>query len=210
MSAPYILQIIRGNPMFMFVNKFAVAVAFAAICLGGRTAHAQAAPVQYWLPSASFGFGGGLGLDSGDASGASRTEFPGGWFMANTQGSFATSGFNRLGAFGNFSSLSTEGVQFGYAFKNTPLSIYSGFDTLKYNTGLGSSASGAFSAFDRSATAPGAFSANAGIEFRPTSNVTLSLGASFTQHSSGSVDSDINSPLLPGQSPVVIGGRPLR
>ena len=58
--------------------------------------------------------------------------------------------------------------------------------------------------------APGAFSANAGIEFRPTSNVTLSLGASFTQHSSGAVDSDINSPLLPGQSPLAIGGRTMR
>lgn len=196
--------------MFMFLNKLAVAVAFAAICLGGRAAHAQAAPVQYWLPSASFGFGGSPGFDGGDTSGVSRTEFPGGWFMANTQGSFATSGFSRLGAFGNFSSISTDGVQFGYAFKNTPLSIYSGFDTLKYNTGLGSSASGAFSAFERSDAAPGAFSTNAGIEFRPTSNVTLSLGASFTQHSSGSVDSDIKSPLLPGQSPMFVGGRPLR
>lgn len=182
----------------------------AALCLGGRTAHAQAAPVQYWLPSASFGFGGSPGFDSGDATGASRTDFPGGWFIANTQGSFAASGFNRLGAFGSFSSLSTEGVQFGYAFKNTPLSIYSGFETLKFNTGLGSSASGAFSAFERSAAAPGAFSTNAGIEFRPTSNVTLSLGASFTQHPSGAADSDIRSPLLPGQSPLFVGGRPLR
>lgn len=182
----------------------------AALCLGGRTAHAQSAPVQYWLPSASFGFGGSLGFDGGEASGVSRTDFPGGWFMASIQNSFATSGFNRLGAFGNLGSLSTEGVQFGYNFKNTPLSIYSGFDTLKYNTGLGSSASGAFAAFDRSAAAPGAFSANAGIEFRPTSNLSLSLGASFTQHSSGTVDSDINSPLLPGQSPMFVGGRPLR
>jgi hypothetical protein len=194
----------------MFVNKFALAVAFAALCLSGRAAHAQAAPVQYWLPSASFGFGGSLGQGSGLDGSDARTDFPGGWFIANTQGSLATSGFNRLGAFGNLGSLSTEGVQFGYAFKNTPLSIYSGFDTLKYNTGLGSSASGAFSAFDRSVSAPGAFSTNAGIEFRPTSNVTLSLGASFTQHSSGAVDSDINSPLLPGQSPLAIGGRPLR
>jgi opacity protein-like surface antigen len=196
--------------MSILSRKLALAVMLAALCLGGRTAHAQAAPVQYWLPSASFGFGGSLGFDEIDASGLSRTEFPGGWFMASTHGSFATSGFNRLGAFGNLGALSTEGVQFGYNFKNTPLSIYSGFDALKYNTGLGSSASGAFSAFDRSVSAPGAFSANAGIEFRPTSNVTLSLGASFTQHSSGAVDSDINSPLLPGQSPVVIGGRPLR
>ena len=193
--------------MFGLASKLGFAI-LVALCLGGRAAHAQAAPVQYWLPSSSFGFGGSPDGSGGDAQGASRSHFPSGWFIANIQGSL--SGFNRLGAFGSFSSLSTEGVQFGYTFKNSPVSIYSGFDTLKYNTGLGTSASGAFAAFDRSATVPGAFSTNAGIEFRPTSNLSLSLGASFSQQSSGSVDSDINSPLLPGQTPLVIGGRPLR
>lgn len=197
--------------MFIFVRSLGLALVLAALCLGGRTAHAQAAPVQYWLPSSSFGFGGsfgqGSGLDSNDAPGVSRTNFPNGWFVANTQSGLSINGFNRLGAFGNFSSLSTEGVQFGYNFKNAPVSIYTGFDTLKYNTGAGTSTSGAFAAFDsRSATGPGAFSANAGIEFRPTSNLSLSLGASFTQHSSGLVDSDINSSLLPGQTPLAIGG----
>jgi len=198
--------------MYSLAGKLGFAILIAAFCLGGRPAHAQSAPVQYWLPSSSFGFGGpgSLSLDSGsDASGVARANYPTGWFVANTQGSL--SGFNRLGAFGNFSSLSTEGVQFGYNFKNSPLSIYTGFDTLKYNTGLGTSASGAFAAFDRSATAPGAFSANAGIEYRPTSNLSLSLGVGVTQYQSqGLVDSDINSPLLPGQSPLAIGGRPLR
>ena len=194
--------------MVSLAGKLGLAILLAALCLG-ETAHAQSAPVQYWLPSSSFGFGGSLDQGS-DTQGVSRTSFPNGWFIANTQGSLGSNGFNRLGAYGNFSSLSTEGMQFGYNFKNAPLSIYSGFDTLKYNTGLGTSASGAFAAFDRSATAPGAFSANAGIEFRPTSNLSLSLGASFIQQSPGAVDSDINSPLLPGQTPVVIGGRPLR
>ncbi|MBI5321622.1 MAG: hypothetical protein HZB49_19445 [Bradyrhizobium sp.] len=192
--------------MFMFARSSAVAVALLALCMGGRTAHAQAAPVQYWLPSSSFGFGGSLEGSGGDTQGVSRTNFPNGWFIANTQSSFAMSGFNRLGAFGNLGSLSTEGVQFGYNFKNAPVSIYTGFDTMKFNSGPGSSASGAFAAFDRSATAPGAFSANAGIEFRPTSNLSLSLGASFSQQSQGLVDSDINSPLLPGQTPLAIGG----
>jgi hypothetical protein len=195
--------------MFSLAGKLGLAIALAALCLGGQAAHAQSAPVQYWLPSSSFGFGGSLDQRS-EAQGVSRSNFPNGWFIANTQGGLGVNGFNRFGAFGNFSSLSTEGMQFGYNFKNAPLSIYSGFDTLKYNTGPGSSASGAFAAFDRSATAPGAFSANAGIEFRPTSNLSLSLGASFIQQSPGAVDSDINSPLLPGQTPVVIGGRPLR
>lgn len=192
--------------MFGLASKLALALV-GALCLGGRAAHAQAAPVQYWLPSSSFGFGGSL-EGSGDAQGASRGNFPNGWFMANTQGSL--SGFNRLGAFGNFGSFSTEGVQFGYNFKNSPVSIYTGFDTMKFNTGPGSSASGAFAAFDRSSTAPGAFSANAGIEFRPASNLSLSLGVGVTQYGSGAVDSDINAPLLPGQSPMFVGGRPLR
>ena len=162
-----------------------------------------------WL----LGLGGNPGLDGSDANDGddTRNNRPSGWFIANTRGSLNMNDFNRLGAFGNFSSLSTEGVQFGYNFKNAPVSIYTGFDTLKYNIGAGTSASGAFAAFDsRSTTGPGAFSANAGIEFRPTSNLSLSLGASFTQQSSGLVDSDINSPLLPGQTPLAIGGRPLR
>lgn len=195
--------------MSMIARSSAVALALLALCPGGRTAHAQAAPVQYWLPSSSFGFGGSLDQGS-DAPGVSRTNFPNGWFIASTQGgtqgSLGMSGFNRLGAFGNLGSLSTEGMQFGYNFKNAPVSIYTGFDTMKFNTAPGSSASGAFAAFDRSAAAPGAFSANAGIEFRPTSNLSLSLGASFGQQSQGLVDSDINSPLLPGQTPFAIGG----
>src|SRR5438445_158910 len=146
-------------------------------------------------------------LDGSDASGgdATRANFPAGWFVANTRGSLNMNGFNRLGAFGNFGALSTDGVQFGYNFKNSPVSIYAGFDTLKYNNGAGTP----FAAFDsRSSTVPGAFSANAGIEFRPTSNLSLSFGASFTQQqSSGLVDSDINSQLPPGASPLAFGGR---
>ncbi len=159
-----------------------------------------------------LGLGGTPALDGSDANaGVSRTNFPSGWFLGTTSRDFGMSSFNRAAAFGNFSSLSTDGVQFGYNFKNSPVSIYTGFDTLKYNTGPGTSGSSAFAAFDRSATAPGAFSANAGIEYRPTNNLSLSLGVGVTQfQSQGLVDSDINSPLLPGQSPIAIGGRPLR
>ena len=192
--------------------KLALVVALAALCLDGRTAHAQAAPVQYWMPSSWFGFGGSTtyGLDGSGAQGSFANR-PDGWFIAGTRNDLSMSGFNRTAAFGNFGSLSTEGMQFGYALKNTPLSIYAGFDTLKYNTGAGYGSS-AFSAFDsRSAAVPGAFSANAGIEYRPTSNLSLSLGVGVTQfQTQGLVDSDINSPLLPGQTPLAIGGRPLR
>ena len=44
------------------------------------------------------------------------------------------SGLNQAGAFG---SLYSEGVQFGYNFKNAPVTFYAGFDTLKYNSGIG-------------------------------------------------------------------------
>lgn len=193
--------------MFIFVRKLGLAIVLAALCLGVRTAHAQAAPVPYANSNWLLGLSGNPGVEGSDASGsdATRASFPNGWFVANTRGSMNMNGFNRLGAFGNFGSLSTEGVQFGYNFKNSPVSIYAGFDTLKYNTGAGSP----FAAFDsRSSTVPGAFSANAGIEFRPTSNLSLSFGASFTQQqSSGLVDSDINSPLPPGASPLAFGAR---
>jgi hypothetical protein len=198
--------------MFMFARCSAFALALVALSLSGGAAHAQAAPVPYTNSNWFLGLGGSPGLDSGDANaGVSRTNFPSGWFLGTTSRDYGLSGFNRAAAFGNFSSLSTDGVQFGYNFKNSPVSIYTGFDTLKYNSGPGTSGSSAFAAFDRSATAPGAFSANAGIEYRPTNNLSLSLGVGVTQYQSqGLVDSDINSPLLPGQSPLVVGGRPLR
>jgi hypothetical protein len=51
------------------------------------------------------------------------------------------------------------------------------------------------------------YSVNAGVEFRPTSNLSLSLGVGYTDQSQGRVDSDIRSPLLPGAMPLAIGGR---
>ena len=52
-----------------------------------------------------------------------------------------------------------------------------------------------------SGTLPG-YSAHAGVEFKPTSNLSLSLGVGFTQQ-----PGDINSLALPGASPLAIGGR---
>jgi len=57
-----------------------------------------------------------------------------------------------------------------------------------------------------SGTLPG-YSARAGVEFQPTSNLSLSFGVGYTQQQSGRVDSDINSSLLPGASPLAVGGR---
>jgi opacity protein-like surface antigen len=194
----------------------------AALCLGGRTAHAQAAPVPYWIPGWPVGFGGNLAagqssntydnfpsFDGSDARGGGfsyiRTNFPNGWFVGGEGGGMGLNmnGINRDGAFGNFRSLYYQGVQFGYNFKDAgglPLTVYAGFDTLNYKSGIG----GPFAPFDTtSGTLPG-YSAHAGVEFQPTPNVSLSLGFGYTQQS-GRIDSDMLS--LPGASPFAVSGR---
>jgi opacity protein-like surface antigen len=207
--------------MSIFSSRLGLVLVLAALCLGGRTAHAQAAPVNYWIPGWPAGFGGnptvGQGwntygnfpsFDGSDARGGGfssmRYNFPNGWFVGGEGGGVGLSmnGINRDGAFGNLGSLYYQGVQFGYNFQNAPLTIYAGFDTLKYNSGIGSP----FAPFDTvSGTLPG-YSAHAGVEFQPAPNVSLSLGFGYTQQS-GRIDSDINSLLLPGASPFVASGR---
>jgi hypothetical protein len=134
-----------------------------------------------------------------------RTSFPNGWFVGGETGSIGSSGISQAGAFGNSRSLYYEGAQFGYDFQNLrglPLTIYAGFDTLKYTTGLGSP----FAPFDTvSGTLPG-YRAHAGIEFQPAPNLSLSLGVGYTQ-APGRIDSELNSPALPGASPFALGGR---
>ncbi|HXN69721.1 MAG TPA: hypothetical protein VN926_18960 [Bradyrhizobium sp.] len=202
-------------------SGLALVLGLAALGLAGRTAHAQAAPVPYWMPGWPVGFGdnptGGQssdtygnfpGFDGSDARGVGfsylRHNFPNGWFVGAEGGmGLGMNGINPDAAFGNAHSLYYQGVQFGYNFRNAgglPLAVYAGFDTLKYNTGIG----GPFAAFDAtSGTLPG-YSAHAGVEFQPTSNVSLSLGFGYTQQP-GRIDSDINS--LPGVSPFAVGGR---
>jgi opacity protein-like surface antigen len=199
-----------------------LAVALASPCLGGRTAHAQAAPVTYWTTNSLIGFGGNLAADPGsnaygnfaafDGSGVQaggfsylRYNFPNGWFVGSESSGrgLSMNGIGQNGAFG--SPFYFEGVQFGYNFGSTgglPVTVYAGFDTLKYNQGTG----GPFASFDsKSTTLPG-YSAHAGIEFQPASNVSLSLGFGYTQQF-GRLDSDISSLALPGASPFAFGGR---
>jgi opacity protein-like surface antigen len=210
--------------MSIFAGRLGLALVLAALCLGGRGAHAQAAPVRYWIPSWPVGFGGNLAagespntygnfpsFDGGDARGGGfsymRTNFPNGWFVGGEGGGMGLSmnGINQDAAFGNIGSLYYQGVQFGYHFQNAgglPVTVYAGFDTLKYNTGIG----GPFAPFDTmSGTLPG-YSAHAGVEFQPAPNVSLSLGFGYTQQS-GRIDSDINSLSLPGASPFALSGR---
>jgi opacity protein-like surface antigen len=209
--------------MSVFSGRSGLVLVLAALCLGGRTAHAQAAPVTYWIPSWPIGFGGNpaAGQSSNtygnfpgfDGSGARaggfsnmRYHFPNGWFVGSEGGGMGLglNGINQDGAFGS-RSLYYEGVQFGYNFKNAgglPVTVYAGFDTLKYNSGIGSP----FAPFDSmSGTLPG-YSAHAGVEFQPAPNLSLSLGFGYTQQS-GRIDGDINSLSLPGASPFAASGR---
>jgi opacity protein-like surface antigen len=184
----------------------------AALCLGGRTACAQTAAVTYssWpvgfhshltVGQGSAIYGSFAGFDGSDARGGfsyMRTTFPNGWFVGGEAGGmgFGMSGINQAGAFGNSRSLYTEGVQVGYKFQNAPLTVYAGFDTLKYNTGIGSP----FAPFDTtSGTLPG-YRAHAGVEFQPAPNLSLSLGVGYTQQPARS-DSELNSLVLPGAAP---------
>jgi opacity protein-like surface antigen len=210
--------------MSIFSGRLGLAFVLATLCLGARTAHAQAAPVRYWVSSWPIGFGGdptvGQGsntygnfpsFDGSDARGGgfsyTRYNFPNGWFVGGERGGMGLSmnGINQDGAFGNFGSLYYEGVQFGYNFHGAgglPLTVYAGFDTLKYNAGIG----GPFAPFDSTSTTLPGYSAHAGVEFQPAPNVSLSLGVGYTQQS-GRIDSDINSSLLPGASPFAFEGR---
>jgi opacity protein-like surface antigen len=163
----------------------------AALCLAERTACAQTAEMTYssWpigfqsnltVGQGSNIYGSFAGFDGSDARrGFSymRANFPNGWFVGGGTGAmgFGINGINQASAFG--SSLYTEGAQVGYKFQNAPLTVYAGFDTLKFNTGIGSP----FAPFDAtSATLPG-YRAHAGVEFQPAPNLSLSLGVGYTQ-----------------------------
>jgi hypothetical protein len=189
----------------------------AVLGLGAPAAFAQVAPVRYWIAGGPFGFGGGsTESESPDTYGnfpsfgaggtsfsQSRYQFPNGMFVSGERGTVGLNGLGQAGAFGNFGGLSYEGMQFGYAFKGVgglPVTVFAGFDTLKYNPAM----AGPIAPFGMNA-GPG-YSVNAGVEFKPTSNLSLSLGVGFAQQQSGRIDSDINSPLLPGQSPIFLGG----
>ena len=193
----------------MISGKSGLAIAFsvfaltlAALGLGAPAAHAQSVP--YW--TSTTGFASGLTSDPNAnpfGNFSSRYNFENGWFVGSERGNlnWGLSNFSQPGAFGSGSSFAYEGAQAGYNFKSMPVSVFAGFDTVKYN---GSPIIGSpFAALDSmsSTTAPG-YGVHAGVEIRPTSNLSLSFGASFSQQ-----PSDLNSALLPGASPLAFGRR---
>jgi opacity protein-like surface antigen len=192
--------------MSSLAGSCGLAALLAVLCLGGAPAHAQVAPLSYWIPGGAFGLGGSAGQSSDtygnfpsfDASG--RTNFANGFFVGSQRGNLNWSGLNQTGPAGNFSALSYDSTQFGYNMKSAggmPVTFFGGFDTLKYGNGIGSSVAPL-----TSGAAPG-YGGFAGVEFKPTSNLSLSFGAGFTQRGSGRMDSDIRSDMLPGESPAL-------
>jgi hypothetical protein len=194
--------------MSVFTSRSGLALVLAALCLEGRTACAQTAAVTYssWpigfysnltVGQGSNIYGSFAGLDGSDTRGGfstMRANFPNGWFVGAGAVGLPINGLNQAGAFGT--SLHTEGVQVGYNFQNmggSPVTVYAGFDTLKYNTGIGSP----FAPFDAtSGTLPG-YRAHAGVEFQPAPNLSLSLGVGYTQQPARS---ELDSLVLPGAS----------
>jgi hypothetical protein len=200
--------------MAMFASRFSLVLMLAAFGLGGPAAHSQTAPVPYWIPGWPAGFGGDTAvyqrLDSYgnfpgfDAIGTrdsgffSRSYgFSNNWSALSGVGLGGTGfGMQGVGQYGSLGSLTTEGTQFGYKFKSG-VAFYGGFDTLKLDRG----GSNAFAAFDSKSAVLPVTRTHAGIEFQPAPNVSLSLGFSYTQQDSERLDSDINSPALPGETP---------
>lgn len=203
--------------MYFFSRRSGLVGALAALCLSGQATRAQAAPVQYWIPGWPVGFSGDFasgqgsntyrdfpafdGSDSeGDGFSLTRYRFPDGWFFGSerTDMGFGLEGIGQSAAFGNFGSIYTEGVNFGYSFKNAsgvPFTISAGIDNLKYDTGIGNP----FAPFGTSSSTLPFYGAHAGVEVRPTPNVSLSLGVGYVREPE-SIDR-INSSLLPGASP---------
>ena len=199
--------------MSRFSGRVSFALVLVALVLGARAGHAQSGPVSYWIPGWPLGFGSSLSSGQsadtygnfpsfdGSAARYPRYTLPNGLFVGAEGGNLGLSmnGFSQSGAFG---SLAYQGVQFGYNFQNSPVRIVGGLDTLKYNTGLGDPVS-PFSPVSGTA----GYSAHAGVEFKPASNVSLSLGFGYTQQS-GRLDTDTPSPSLSNTSQFdLVGGR---
>lgn len=201
--------------MPIFANKSALLL--AALCLGADAAQAQSAPLQYWIPGA---FGGSSPAGAGtwrnfpgfDAAALRddgtdwRDAVPTGAFIRGQSGSVGWSGLGQAAGFGQFGALSYNSTQAGYTFKGIgqlPVTVYAGVDSFNAGSGLASMQT------PFAGTSPSAlgYTAQAGIAFQPTPNISVSFEAGMVQPGAGRLDSDIRSPLLPGETPIFIGRR---
>src|ERR1700761_6263925 len=114
--------------------RLGFASALAVLFFAGAV-HAQSVP--YWTSAWPGGFGSLTSDPSANGFGnfSSRYNFENGWVVRSEGGNlgFGANGFSPVSAFGS-SAFTYEGAQAGYNFKSAPVSIYAGFDTLKYDT----------------------------------------------------------------------------
>src|SRR6478736_10409685 len=117
--------------MSKFSSKSGLAWTVAMLCLGAPAAHAQASPVNYWIPVWPMGFSGAADeganaygafpsfdfRDLGNGSAYARYNFSNGFFVGSQRNTMGFSGLSQS-AFGSFGSIYSEGVQFGYSLKN--------------------------------------------------------------------------------------------
>lgn len=195
--------------MSTFSGRCGLAIVATALCLTVSAARAQSEPVQYWIPFGPFGFGDGATATTGmetysDApnfsfGNADKTGFVFRSYSAPvtalTSG-FGWSGFGNATAFSTLDSMSYERTQFGYSFKganNMPVTLFGGVDTLKYNPDAFST----ITSFNSSPGTTAAYGVHGGIEVRPTSNLSLSFSAGYTQEQPGLAGGDLSSSLLP-------------
>jgi hypothetical protein len=195
--------------MSTFSGKCGLVIMATALCLTVSAARAQSEPVQYWIPFGPFGFGDGTAATTGmeaysnapdfNVEGGGKTGFVFRSYSAPvtalTSG-FGWSGLGNASAFSTLDSLSHDRTQFGYSFKganNMPVTLFGGVDTLKYNPDAFSN----ITSFNASPGTPAAYGVHAGIEVRPTSNLSLSFSAGYTQEQPGLAGGDLSSSLLP-------------
>ena len=187
--------------MSIFEPNFGLALVLAAaLCLGGRTpcqVVAQAAPVTYWTPgwpvgsgnpapASSNSYGNFPSFDGSDARGGisrMRYNFGGGWFVGSEGGvaGLNMNGINQFAAFGSAGSLNYQSVQFGYNFQNAPRHSLCRF---RHPQIRHQHRQPVCPLRQVSGTLPG-YSARAGVEFQPTSNLSLSFGVGYTNNSPG-------------------------
>lgn len=177
----------------------------AVLFLTAPAAQAQVAPIRYWIPGGPFGFGGDTTTqhwgsapdEDGFRKGFSFSSYS---IPVNSfTGGFAAS------AFTGGSGLSSDGAQYAYSFKSigdTPVTFFGGVSSLRTTPDVFTSL--VTPGFERSSTL--ATSINAGIEFKPTSNISLSLSAGYVQPSA-TFDTDMRSQFPSAQNPGFLGRR---
>lgn len=194
----------------MELLKYRIAVrcalaAAAVLSFAASAAQAQVPPIRYWIPGGPFGFGGDTTTQYW-GSAPDEDGFRKGFAFSSY--SLPANSFNvpfSAGAFTVGSGLSSDGAQYGYSFKgigDTPVTLFGGVSSLRTTPDVFTSiVTPGLQQSDTLAT-----SVNAGVEFKPTSNLTLSLSGSFVQ-SSPTIDTDLRAQSPFAHNPGIFGRR---